>query len=352
MMFECKIKSKIINKPFFCTAKVTLLLILINVFFLTYSYAQEDNYVNVVSARQEYLIKPIFEQFTKDTGINVIYVIADANDMMKVIKSQGDKTQVDAFLAVDASDLYEAQQIGILQPIRSRTLDKNIPSHLKDPSRQWFGLSLRIRSIVYHTQRVNPDNLTNYESITQEQWYKKLAVRTSQRIYNKSMVAMMIAEYGYDKAQKIVKGWVNNFAMKPLQTDIEVINKILENRADIGIVNSYYLAKMIKDNPNLPLKMHWVGGQKGGVHVNISGMGVTRYAKRKDNAILLLEWLSSKKGQKLFADKDMEYPVNRRVKPHVILNKWGEFKQTTINVKKAGELRNQAVKLMKEVKYE
>ncbi len=242
--------------------------------------------------------------------------------------------------------------MGIFQPIRSRVLDRNIPSHLKDPSRQWFGLSLRVRSVAYHDKRVNPKGLSNYESLSSKQWKNKLAVRTSKRVYNKSMVAMMIAQLGYDRTKQILKGWVNNFEGKPLQSDVEVLNKILNNEADIGIVNSYYLAKMIKDNPDLPLKMHWVGASDSAVHVNISGMGITRYSKRKQNAVLLLEWMSSKKGQKLFADMDMEYPTNRSVKPHKILQEWGRFKQVKLNVKKAGELRAKAIVLMKEVGYE
>lgn len=163
---------------------------------------------------------------------------------------------------------------------------------------------------------------------------------------------MMIAQLGYDKTKQILKGWVKNFSMKPLKSDVAVLNKILEGEADIGIVNSYYLAKMIKDKPNLPIKMHWLGASDDTVHVNISGMGITRYSKRKQNAIRLLEWLSSKKGQKLFADMDMEYPTNRGVKPHKILQQWGRFKQVKLNVKKAGELRAKAIKLMKEVGYD
>ncbi len=341
-----------IKKPFFCTAKATALLILLNMMFFTYAYADEDNFVNVVSARQEYLIKPIFEEFTKEIGIKVVYVIGDANKMVETIASQGEKTQVDAFLAVDAGDLYFAQQMGIFQPIRSHVLDRNIPPHLKDPSRQWFGLSLRVRSVAYSTDRVDPKLLTNYKSLSEPIWKNKLAVRTSQRIYNKSMVAMMIAQLGYDETKNILKGWVANFAMQPLQSDVAVLDAILENKADIGVVNSYYLAKMIKDKPDLPIKMCWIGASDDTVHVNISGMGITRYAKRKKNAIILLEWLSSSRGQKLFADMDMEYPTNTRVKPHKILQKWGRFKQVKLNVKKAGELRAKAVKLMKEIGYD
>lgn len=332
--------------------KLLLLLFLINLTFFSNAYSKENNFINLVSARQEYLIKPIFDEFTKDTGIQINYVISDGNSLLKMIKRQGQETQVDAYLSVDASDLYEAQQNGIFQPIRSRVLDRNIPSHLKDPSRQWFGLSLRVRSLIYHTKRVNPDSIIDYESIGDKQWNKKLAVRTSKRIYNKSMVSMMIALYGYDKTKQIVQSWVDNFSINPTNTDIDVINAILDNKADIGIVNSYYLAQMINDNPSLPIKMHFVGDKEKRVHVNISGMGILRYAKRKDNAVKLIEWLSSKKGQKLFADIDMEYPVHRSVKPHDILTKWGKFKHMTINVKKAGELRKKAIKLMRDVNYD
>ncbi|NQY20056.1 MAG: extracellular solute-binding protein [Campylobacteraceae bacterium] len=331
--------------------KIIIFVFLINVDYITNLNAQ-DKYLNIVSARQEYLMKPIFDQFTKDTGIKVNYIIMDASEATEMIKSQANDTQVDALLAVDASDLYEAQQMGIFQTIRSRILNKNIPSHLKDPSLQWFGLSLRVRSIVYNTNTVNPDDLSDYESIGDKKWLNKLIVRTSERIYNKSMVAMMIAHYGYDKTKIIIRSWVQNFAMKPLTSDVDVITEIIKGNGDIGIVNSYYLAKMIKDDPSLNVKMLWLGDEQNRVHVNISGIGITRYAKRKKEAIKLIEWLSSKKGQKLFADLDMEFPVNKRVKAHKILQEWGLFKQIRINVRKAGELRSQAVKLMKEVKYE
>lgn len=163
---------------------------------------------------------------------------------------------------------------------------------------------------------------------------------------------MMIAHYGYEKTKKILTSWVNNLSIKPLNDDIKVIKSILENKAEIGIVNSYYLAKLLKDIPNIPIKMAFLGDENGRVHINISGIGVTRYAKRKQNAIKLIEWLSSKKGQQLFANINMEYPVNKRVKAHKILQDWGKFKQMKINVKKAGELRREAIRLMKEVFYE
>lgn len=340
------------KKQFFCSIKLTLFLLLANISFATYIYADDGNYVNLVSARQEYLIKPILEEFTKDTGIKVNYTISFGNIMVNMIKLEAEDSEIDAYIANDAGDLYNLQQNGILQPIRSEILERNIPSHLRDPSKQWYGISMRVRSLVYNSKTVNPILLKDYESIGEPRWTNKLSLRTSKKVYNKSMVAMMIAHYGYEKTKKILTSWVNNLSIKPLNDDIKVIKSILENKAEIGIVNSYYLAKLLKDIPNIPIKMAFLGDENGRVHINISGIGVTRYAKRKQNAIKLIEWLSSKKGQQLFANINMEYPVNKRVKAHKILQDWGKFKQMKINVKKAGELRREAIRLMKEVSYE
>ena len=340
------------KKQYFCSIKLTIFLLIANISFATYVYAEEENYVNLVSARQEYLIKPILEEFTKDTGIKVNYTISFGKVMVNMIKLEGEDSEVDAYIANDAGDLYNLQQNGILQPIRSKILERNIPSHLRDPSKQWYGISMRVRSLIYNTNLVNPSTLQDYKSLGEPRWKDKLSLRTSKKVYNKSMVAMMIAHYGYVQTKVIVTSWVKNLSSQPVNDDIKVIDAILENRAEIGIVNSYYLAKKLRDNPSLPIKMQFLGDENNRVHINISGIGVTRYAKRKKNAIKLIEWLSSKKGQKLFANINMEYPVNKRVKAHKILQDWGKFKQMKINVKKAGELRRDAVKLMKEVAYE
>ena len=340
------------KKQYFCSIKLTIFLLIANISFATYVYAEEENYINLVSARQEYLIKPILEEFTKDTGIKVNYTISFGNIMINMIKLEGEDSEVDAYLANDAGDLYNLQQNGILQSIRSQVLERNIPSHLRDPSKQWYGISMRVRSAIYNTNYVKPDLLKDYESLGDKRWKGKLALRTSKKVYNKSMVAMMIAHYGYEKTKTILQSWVANLSSKPLSDDVKVINTILEKKAEVGVVNSYYLAKMLRDNPYLPIKMHFLGDENGRVHINISGIGVTRYAKRRQNAIKLIEWLSSKKGQMLFANINMEYPVNKRVKPNSILQEWGKFKQMKINVKKAGELRREAVTLMREVGYE
>ena len=200
------------KKQYFCNIKLTIFLLLANISFATYVYAEDEKYINLVSARQEYLIKPILEEFTKDTGIKVNYTISFGNIMVNMIKLEGEDSEIDAYIANDAGDLYNLQQNGILQPIRSEILERNIPSHLRDPSKQWYGISMRVRSLIYNTKSVNPILLKDYQSLGDAQWKGKLALRTSKKVYNKSMVAMMIAHYGYDKTKVIVKSWVKNLS--------------------------------------------------------------------------------------------------------------------------------------------
>lgn len=338
----------------FCSIKFTFLLVFCYIALFSYAEveAADNNYVNVASARKSSLIEPIFKIFSKETGITVRYITNSADKLRKMIKNKGEYSNIDLFLAVDGSDLYEAQQIGILQPIRSKILLKNIPRHLRDPANHWFGLSLRVRSVIYHQDRVDKSKLTDFVGLGERQWHKRLALRTSKKIYNKSLVAMIIATYGIKETEEIVFSWVRNLSMPPLPTDVAVIQALVRNKADLGIVNSYYLAKILKKNPTLPIKMAWVGDKNSGVHVNITGAGVSRYAKNKANAIKLLEWLSSPVAQKLFADLNIEYPVNKSVEPHPILKQWGNYKHSNVNVKKMGELREQAVALMQRVGYE
>jgi iron(III) transport system substrate-binding protein len=216
---------------------------------------------------------------------------------------------------------------------------------------RWFGLSIRARTIVYNTKKVKPSDLSTYEALADPKWKNRLCVRTSKKVYNQSLVAMMIAEHGEPKTEQIVKGWVANLATDPLSDDTKAMEYVAAGKCDVTIVNTYYYGRLMKKNPKLPLAIFWPNQDNSGVHVNISGAGVTKYAHHPQAAIKLLEFLSSEKAQNLFADVNMEYPVNSKVKTDPAVAAWGSFKQNTINVNKAGELQAEAVKLMDRAGY-
>jgi iron(III) transport system substrate-binding protein len=293
----------------------------------------------------------MFDAFTKDTGIGVKFVTDKEGALLARLKAEGKNTPADMLITTDAGNLWEAAREGLLRPVESKTLEVNIPAYLRDPQNQWFGLSVRARTIIYNTQKVKPSDLSTYEALADPKWKGRLCLRTSKKVYNQSLVAMMIAEHGEAKTEQIVKGWVANLAIDPLSDETKAMELVAAGQCDVTLANTYYYGRLMDKNPSLPLAIFWPNQADSGVHVNISGAGVTRYAHNAPGAIKLLEFLSSEKAQNLFADVNMEYPAHPKVETDPLVASWGTFKQNRINVTRAGELQADAVKLMDRAGY-
>jgi len=307
--------------------------------------------VVVYSARNEQLIKPLFDAYTKHSGVSVKFVTDSEGPLMQRLKAEGASTPADLLLTTDAGNLWQAAQQGLLQPVQSKVLAANIPAHLRDPANQWFGLSVRARTIVYNTQRVKPSDLSTYEDLGDPKWRGRLCLRTAKKVYNQSLVAMMIAEHGEAKTEQIVKSWVANLATDVFPDDTRMMEAIAAGQCDVGITNTYYFGRLWEKKPTIPLALFWPNQKTSGVHVNISGAGVTRHAKHAQAAVRLMEWLSSAEAQNLFADVNLEYPANPQVQPDRTVAAWGAFKPNSANLAKAGELQGAAVKLMDRAGY-
>jgi len=305
----------------------------------------------VYSARNEQLIKPLFDAYTAETGVKITFITAKEGPLLARLKAEGANSPADLLITVDAGNLWKAAEEGILSKVDSPLLEKNIPAHLRDPGKRWFGLSVRARTIVYHSKRVNRGELSSYEALADAKWKGRLCLRTSKKVYNQSLVATMIARLGEANTERIVRGWVNNLATNVFSSDTKTIEAIAAGQCDVGIVNSYYYGRLLKKRPDLPVALFWPNQNDSGVHVNISGAGVTNSARHRAAAVRLLEWFSSEKAQHLFADGNMEYPANPAVNPHPIVAAWGSFKQDTINVSAAGRLQAKAITLMDRAGY-
>ena len=313
---------------------------------ITTVQAVSDDSVTVYSSRKEHLIKPLFEAFTKDTGIKVEYLTGKGGALIERLKLEGANTPADMFMTVDAGNLWYAGSQDLFQPVQTETLKSNIPSHLRDPNGLWTGLSIRARTIVYNTDRVNSEDLSTYADLASSKWKGKLCLRTSKKIYTKSLVASVIYNHGKNKAEEIVSGWVNNLAATPNAKDSHVMNAILSGQCDVGLVNTYYFGRLIEKNPTAPLKLFWANQDTTGVHVNVSGAGVTKHASNAKGATQLLEWLSSAKAQAIYGSLNKEYPANQNIASDDVVSAWGSFKQDSMNLSQAGILQADAVKLM------
>ena len=310
----------------------------------------------VYSSRIEQLIKPIFDQFTAETGVNIRYVTDSAGPLLARLRAEAENTPADILVTVDVGNLWQAAEQGLLAAQESPVLEGNIPESLRDPNGRWAGFSIRARTIVYSSERVKAEQLSTYEALSEPRWSGRLCLRTAKKVYNQSLVATMISADGAENTERVLAGWVDNLAVPPFSSDNKVIEAIAAGQCDVGIVNTYYLARMKAEKPSLPVALFWAN-QTGdaplgrGVHVNISGAGVTVASKQKALAMTLLEWLSEASAQQAFAELNQEFPVNPNTSPSALLKQWGSFKADQVPVVEAGRLQAEAIRMMDRVGY-
>lgn len=330
-----------------CTHVVSTVLAALGLFAtLPSSAAKAAEPVVVYSARNEQLIKPIFDRFTAETGIPVRFTTADAAVLIERLAAEGKNSPADLLMTVDAGELWNASNRGLLRPTRSKILEANIPATLRDPGNRWVGLSQRARTIVYHPSRVDPRMLSTYEALADPVWKARLCLRSSKKVYNQSLVAMMIKARGETATETTLRGWVANLAAPPFANDNQVMEAIAAGQCDVGIVNTYYLGRMLQKQPEFPVKVFWANQRGDGTHVNVSGAGITRHARNPAGAQALLEWLSAGEAQRLFAGSNMEYPVNPNVEIDPLVRSWGSFTPSRINIVEAGRRQATAVRVM------
>jgi iron(III) transport system substrate-binding protein len=307
----------------------------------------------VYTSRNEHLIKDIFEQYQKKTGVQVRYRTGEAGALIQALISEGERTPADIFMTVDAGNLWFAASQGLLTPIDSPSLVKAVPAHLRDRDNHWFGLSVRARTLVYHSEKISKDQLPNYEDLALPEWKGRLCLRTSRKVYNQSLVAMLMNEHGNERALEIVKGWVAN-AVDIFSNDTGVMRAILAGQCDVGIVNTYYYGRLMANEPTSPLSLHWPNqGTSYGVHINISGAGITKHSKNKEAAQAFLEWLASAEAQQSFAQVNLEYAIlEENVQQHPLVQSWGTFKpNTTFDLSEAGRSQQEVIQLIHNAGY-
>lgn len=302
----------------------------------------------VYSERREPLIQPIFERYTAETGVKVSWLTDGAPALIERLAAEGAKTRADLFMAVDAGNLWQAAERGVLAPIASPTLEAAISANLRDADGRWFALSLRARTIVHSTTRVSADELSTYEDLADPKWKGRLCLRSSKKVYNQSLTATMIERLGAERTEQVLRGWVANLAAEPFADDTLLINAVAAGQCDVGIVNTYYFGRVQQDRPDVPVAVFWPnqGENQAGVHVNISGAGVTAHSKNAAAAQAFLEWLASDAVQEAFARTNFEFPAKPGIATDPSVSAWGAFRADPVDVAVAGRRQAEAVRLM------
>lgn len=316
------------------------------------SCSNDDSDALRVYSGRHYGIEKAFEQFTEDTGIEVTFLTGNDGELRERIAAEGEETKADVYITVDAGNLAAAAAQGLFQPIESAVLDEAIPAELSDPDGNWFGLTVRARTIVYNTDRLTADEVpASYEALAEPEWKGRVCLRNSSNVYQQSLVASLIAEHGEEEALRIVRGWADNAEI--LANDDLILESIADGLCDVGITNHYYLARKYDENPSFPVGLVWANQDDRGVHVNVSGGGVTKYATRPEEGQRFLEWLATD-GQQVLVGDNHELPGNPSVEPDAVLvDRFGvDFVRDPLDAATIGALNPDAVRLMDEAGYD
>ena len=327
-----------------------LLFLVFNIFYSTNLVSKE---INIYSHRQPFLINPFLEAFTAETGIktNIVY---SKTGLAERLQAEGENSPADVILTVDIARLYVYRDKDLLASIDSSILKKNIPDYLRSEDDTWFGLSKRARVIVVDKERVNSEEIKRIEDLANSKWKGKICSRPGSHVYNRALMASIIAANGEVEAENWANALVSNLARRPQGNDRAQVKAIYEGQCDIAIINNYYFGKLkFAEDPkqrewtkNLKLIFPNQYKEDRGSHVNISGGGVVKFSKNKKEAIALLEYLTSINAQKLYGKINFEYPVNPIVQPSDELKSWGTFREDKLPIINIAKLAPLAQKII------
>ena len=315
--------------------------------------SKESDEINLYSQRHYKVDEQQYEAFEKETGIKVNVVKANADELIERLKNEGDNSPADLFITVDAGKLQKAKDLDLLQKISSPIINQNVDIDLKDVNGYWIPITYRARIIVYSKERVNVGELSTYANLTNEKWRNKVLVRSSSNAYNQALLSSIVANRGEEAATNWASELVKNFARDPKGNDRDQVKAITAGQGDLAIVNSYYIGLLLSSENDEEIKAGNSVGvffpnqaeEESGSHINVSGIGLAKNAPNKENAIKLMEFLTSESAQKTYTNTSYEYPANPNVEPNEIIKKWGSFKKDILDLNQLGVFRNRAIEI-------
>lgn len=307
--------------------------------------------LTVYSGRAERLIKPVLDEFTSKTAIQVDLLSSGTTELVNRLKAEGDRTPADLFITNDAGSLEQARAAGILKPLNMREVDRAIPSQFRAPDNAWVGLSGRFWIIVYNTTLVKPNELKSLLDLADPKWKGKLAIPNAGSEYLQAGVSVIRASYGDAKTKSFLEGLKDNAGAQVYQKSSQIVEAVAKGQAALGIVNHYYIYRHLAAQPTAAIAAFMPDQQEGGMGaiMNVAGVGIVKSTKHLESAKLLVEFLVAQAGQKLFADLDKEYPLHAEVKPDPALVERKSFRAAQVPLTKLAELREPTLTLIEQV---
>ena len=312
----------------------------------------EGEVVNIYSSRHYDTDLQLYENFTEETGIEVNLIEGSSDELIERINNEGVNSPADVIITVDAGRLWRAKEAGVMQSFESDYLEEKIDDEMRDPEGYWVGLSKRVRGIVYNIEAVDTTNLEGYWELADDEWEGRICIRSSNNIYNQSLVASLIESYGEEETEEWATNFVNNFARSPQGGDTDQIRAVAAGLCDVAVVNHYYLARLMQSDTEedqeiaSQVSMYFPPEEYGGTHINISGAGLAANSPNEENAIRFIEYLATEEAQQFYAIANNEFPVLDGMELPDVLEQFGDFDSDGVNVAMYGINNPVAIRVM------
>lgn len=303
--------------------------------------------VVVYNGRSQYGDEAVFTAWEDKEGKSLELRAGSAPELFERLRSEGADTPADLLVTTDLANLWRAKEAGMLQPVSTPALESQVPKQYRDPDEEWWGLSLRIRTPMRSTERVDEKAIAHYEDLGKPEFKGKLCLRTSNNEYNQSFVADRIAKHGEAATEQMLRAWMAN-EPQIFGSDVDVLEAIAAGRCDVGLTNHYYLGRILKDKPDFPVAPAWPDQDGAGAHTNLSGVALVKGTEHKADAVALMDYLTSPPAQEEIV-KNSELAANPDVAPPEHIADWADVKRDPIDVERAGKLLPSAIALMQKV---
>ncbi|MGB0901346.1 Fe(3+) ABC transporter substrate-binding protein [Halocynthiibacter sp.] len=311
--------------------------------------------VNIYSYRQPELIAPLTDAFTAETGIDV-NVVHLSKGMVERLAAEGDRSPADLVFTVDISRLNAVVEAGLTQAVESETMNANVPEIYRDPAGHWFGLTTRARVVYASRDRVADGEVTTYEDLTDPKWEGRICTRSGTNAYNVALTSAVLAHHGEEETRAWLEGVKGNLARAPEGNDRAQVKAIWAGECDISLGNTYYMGKMLSNEEQRAwadsVRIVFPTFENGGTHVNVSGVAMTKSAPNRDNALKMMEFLTSPAAQEIYAEANYEYPIAPGTEAAELVAGWGEFTADGVNLMDIANLRGDALRLTEEVDFD
>lgn len=329
--------------------KVLLLAVALVALALTGCSSGGGDELVIYSGRNENLVRPILEQFAKDTGVDIRVRYGDTAELAATLLEEGEATRADIFFSQDAGALAALAAEGMLADLDADVIG-TVEERFRDPGGQWVGVTGRVRVFGYNTEAVAEDELPeSVFELTEPKWKGRVGFPPSNASFI-AFVSAMIEQVGRERTKAWLEGMEANGA-KTYDNNIVTLEAVANGEIDLGLVNHYYLYNEFEQRPGSPVANHYPGQQAGGegTFVNVAGVGVLAGAADDEDARRFVEYLLGETAQQYFRDETSEYPLRDGVDPLPELPALADLRTIDVPLTELGKDLEASLELLKEV---